>query len=124
MAYKSGLEKAVAKAFKNKGIKFEYEAEVVHFIQPEKKRKYTPDFRVQTKDGTVLFVETKGRLTRQDRQKMIWVKEQNPKLHIVLLFQNSSIPIQKGSPTSYGDWADKNGFEFYDFRKGLPAQWT
>lgn len=123
MSYKSKFEQDVARAFKQAGIKFEYEPLVVGFTQPAKERKYTPDFRAKTRKG-VLLVETKGRLTRQDRQKLIWVRESNPKLKVILLFMNSSVPIQKGSPTSYGDWAKKNGFEYYDFRFGLPKEWS
>jgi predicted nuclease of restriction endonuclease-like RecB superfamily len=122
LSYKSQFERKVAQAFKENGIKFEYEPMVVDFTQPEKKRKYTPDFRIKTKKGT-LVVETKGRLTREERQKLIWIRDSNPKLKIILMFMNSSVPIQKGSPTSYGDWAKKNGFEYHDFRFGLPKDW-
>lgn len=123
MGFKSGFEASFAKALKANGIKFEYEPMVVSFVQPEKKRKYTPDFKIRTKSKGVLVVETKGRLTRADRQKMLMIRESNPKLNVILLFQNSSIPIQKGSKTTYGDWAKDNGFEFYDFRNGIPKEW-
>lgn len=123
MAYKSGFEKTLAKDFTKHGIEFEYESMVVPFVQPEKKRKYKPDFIITTKNAGVCIVEAKGRLTRADRQKLIMVRESNPKLHIILLFQNASIPIQKGSKTTYGDWCDDNGFEYYDYRKGLPSKW-
>lgn len=123
MSYKSQFEKNVAKAFKVNGIKFEYEPEVVHFIQPEKKRKYIPDFKVRTKKAGVFLVETKGKLTAEDRKKLVWVKEQNPKLKLILVFMNSRNKLRKGSPTSYGEWATKNGFEWYDFDNGIPNAW-
>lgn len=123
MAYKSQFEEHVAKAFKAAGIKFEYEPMVVDFTEPEKKRKYTPDFKARTKAG-VLVIETKGKLDRETRKKMILVKEQNPKLNVVILFMDSRKPILKGSKTTYGDWATKNGFKWYDFRNGgLPKEW-
>lgn len=124
MTYRSKFEANVAKEFKNHGIKFVYEPEVVHFIQPEKARKYTPDFRLTFKKGRgSILVETKGRLTSEDRKKLIWVREQNPKIKLVLLFMDSRKTLTKVSKTSYGDWCRKNDFEFYDFRFGLPKEW-
>ena len=123
MAYRSKFESNVAKEFKAKGVSFEYEPKVLAFTQPAKERKYTPDFYIRTKTGVTTLVETKGKLTAEDRAKMVWVKEQHPKEKIVILFMNSSVKLRKGSKTTYSDWARKNGFEFYDFRFGLPKEW-
>lgn len=119
-AYRSGFESKVAKALRSGKIPFDYESKQYKFVQPEKKRTYTPDFCLPS-TGTV--VECKGRLTIFDRQKLLWVKESNPDLRLVILFQNADVKIRKGSPTSYGDWASKHGFEWYDFRQGLPNKW-
>lgn len=97
---------------------------MVHFLQPEKKRKYHPDWELTTKAGDVLLIETKGKLTVQDRQKLVLVKEQHPKLQLVILFQNASVKLRKNSPTSYGEWATKQGFKWFDWKKGLPTEWT
>ena|SRR3990167_580280 len=123
MTYKSQFEKNVAKEFKAHGIRFEYEPEVVRFLQPEKERKYTPDFKIRTKTGITCLVETKGRLTSEDRKKMVWVKEQHPKKKIILIFMNAANTLTKRSKTTYADWARKNGFEYVDFRFGLPKEW-
>lgn len=123
MTYKSQFERNVAKQFKTDGIKFEYEADVVQFTQPEKKRKYTPDFRIKDKDGCTCYIETKGKFTHEDRQKMIWVRDQHPDKRFILLFMNSTVKLRKGSKTTYGDWCRKNNFEFHDFRLGLPKEW-
>ena len=123
MAYRSKFEVNVSKAFKTNGIKFEYEPETWGFTQPKKDRKYTPDFKIRTKTGITLFVETKGRLTSEDRKKILWVLEQNPKKKLVLVFQNSANTITKASRTTYADWCRKNSIEFYDFRFGLPKEW-
>ena len=122
-SYKSQFEKNFAKSLRDSGIKFEYEPLVVSFIQPEKQRKYIPDFRVRTKEG-VRVVETKGKLTIEDRKKLVWVAEQNPKLKLIIVFMNSKNKLRKNSPTTYGQWATKNGFEWYDFNDGLPQAWT
>jgi hypothetical protein len=123
MSYKSKFEKNFAKVLKENGITFKYEPMVVAFTQPEKKRKYLPDFELKTKKAGVFLVETKGKLTHEDRQKLVWVKEQNPKMKLILVFMNSNNKLRKNSPTTYGQWATKNGFEWYDFRQGLPEEW-
>ena len=121
-SYKSKFEQNFAKALKTNGIKFEYEQVLVSFVQPEKKRKYYPDFKIRTDEG-VFIVETKGRFTAEDRKKMIWVRECNPDLNVILMFQNSNVPIRKGSKVTYADWCRKNNYKFFDFRFGLPKSW-
>lgn len=123
LAYKSKYEIQVAKTLRKFGISFKYEPEVVEFLQPEKRRKYTPDFKIEVKGEGPIYIETKGKLTAQDRFKMQWVKEQNPAKKFVLLFMNADVKLRKGSKTTYGDWATKAGFEWYDFRRGLPTKW-
>jgi hypothetical protein len=97
----------------------EYEPDKLKFKQPEATRTYIPDWKV--KDG--VYIETKGKLTPEDRKKMIWVKEQYPDYTFYIFFQNGRVKIRKGSKTSYGDWATKAGFEWSDLRDGLPESW-
>lgn len=123
MAYKSKFEINVAKSLKTHKIDFKYEPDVVEFLQPEKKRKYTPDFKIEVVGEGSIYIETKGKLTAQDRFKMQWVKEQNPDKKFVLLFMNADVKLRKGSKTTYGNWASKAGFEWYDYRRGLPEKW-
>lgn len=59
----------------------------------------------------VIF-ETKGRLVADDRKKLIRVKESHPDYRIILVFERPNNKIRKGSPTTYSDWATKNGFEW------------
>ena len=118
--YKSNLERSVASLLKKKKIKFQYESQKVRFVQPAKKRVYKPDFELPE---TGVFVECKGRLTLADRQKMVWVKEQNPDLRLVILFSKPYNTIRKGSRTTYADWAKENGFDFADWEKGIPERW-
>lgn len=114
--FKSKFEQQVREALPNS---VEYEPEALPFVQPAVKRKYIPDWKVR--DG--VFIETKGKLTAEDRKKMIWVKEQYPTYTFYMLFMNASNKIRKGSPTTYGDWASKSGFEWADFRDGIPKKW-
>jgi hypothetical protein len=118
--YKSQFERNVAASFKKQGIKYGYETRKFPFVQPSKKRNYTPDFELQE---TGLFVECKGKLTKEERDKLIWIKETYPDLPFVLLFMRARNPIRKGSKTSYSQWATANGFENYDWEAGgIPTE--
>jgi len=114
--YKSKLEVQVAEYL---GENAEYETEYISFTQPEKSRRYCPDFK--TKAG--VFIECKGKWVAEDRIKHVWLKEQHPEKRIVMLFQNPDVKINKRSKTTYGDWATKNGIEWYDWRtKTIPKE--
>ena len=118
--YKSKFESNVAASFRKHKVPFAYETRKFPFVQPAKKRNYTPDFELPE---TGLFVECKGKLTKEERDKLIWIKETYPDLPFVLLFMRARNPIRKGSKTSYSDWADANGIEWYDWeRGGIPAE--
>ena len=119
--FKSNFEELVATTLKQKGVKFGYETTKLPFLQPEKKRVYKPDFELPE---TACFIETKGKLTVADRQKMVWIKEQYPNLRIVILFQRADNFIRRGSKTRYSDWADSVGIEWADWHKdGIPTNW-
>ena len=119
--YRSGLEEQFADECTSLGISYEYEKTKFPFTQPAKQRTYTPDFQLQKKNGEKLIIETKGRLTLQDRQKMIWFKEQYPEMDIRFIFTNSKGKISKTSKTTYGMWCDQKGFPYAD--KFLPLEW-
>ena len=118
--YRSGFERLVAQSLKQRKAKVVYEPKKIPFTQPEKTRTYTPDWLFV---DTGIYVETKGRLTKADRDKLVWVKNQHPDLQIVILFQDAEVPIRRGSKTTFGDWATKNGFEWADFDAGIPRRW-
>tara|TARA_R110000787_G_scaffold32754_3_gene86557 strand:- start:4616 stop:4945 length:330 start_codon:yes stop_codon:yes gene_type:complete len=90
-----------------------YEPDVIEYIQPQKTRKYNPDFKIEKN----VYIEAKGKLDISTRQKMVWFKESNPDVRIIFLFMNPSNKINKRSKTTYGDWSTKVGFEWLDFRK-------
>ena len=95
-----------------------YEPFTIPFVQPSKERKYLPDFA--NKKDKNLIIEGKGRLVSEDRKKLLWVKEQHPELRIIIIFGKADNKLFKGSKTTYGDWAQANGFEWYDIRNKLP----
>ena len=115
--YRSGLEEQLDDTLKERGIDGQYEQHKVSYTKPATNHTYTPDFRLP--NG--IFIETKGRFVLADRQKHILIKQQNPKLDIRFVFQNSKNKIRKGSNTTYADWCIKHGFLYAD--KNIPAEW-
>tara|TARA_R110000787_G_scaffold89750_5_gene189830 strand:+ start:7151 stop:7663 length:513 start_codon:yes stop_codon:yes gene_type:complete len=115
--FRSGLEERVSEQLAFLGIVDCYETMKISFLQPEKRRTYTPDFILP--NGIV--VETKGFFTTQDRQKHLWVKEQHPHLDIRFVFTNSRSKIRKGSKTTYADWCTKYGYAYAD--QSIPVEW-
>lgn len=97
------------------GIPNEYEPDVFKYTLP--KGKYTPDFKIfkQTKqDGSPIYLEYKGVFSGKDRRKLRYVRQSNPTLDLRLVFERSSNKLNKYSKTTYGEWATKNGFKWYD----------
>lgn len=120
LTLRSNLEKKVATFLdKHSAAGYGYEDQVLHYVVPESKHKYTPDFTLP--NG--IIVEVKGRLTAADRKKMLLVREHNPDKDIRFLFAVDN-KISKSSKTTYGSWAEKKGFKYHVSKDGkLPAQW-
>lgn len=115
--FRSGLEAKVSEQLDSLGVAYQYEPFKVPFMQPAKKRTYTPDFVLP--NG--IYIETKGRFTVADRQKHLMIRESNPHLDIRFVFTNSRNKISKGSKTTYADWCVKHGFQYAD--KLIPEVW-
>lgn len=114
--YRSGLEKRVSKELEEAGVKYEYETKKIKY-RVEEDRTYTPDFILP--NG--IIVETKGRFTTADRKKHLLIQNQQPRLDIRFVFQNSRAKLYKGSKTTYGQWCEKYGFMYAD--KSIPEEW-
>lgn len=99
--------------------KSEYEVDKLKFIQPAKERYYLPDFKLP--NG--VYIEVKGRLTVEDRQKMLWVKAQYPDKIFCFIFGNGNNKLTKKSKTTYLDWAKQHGFEAIDVSQAIPKRW-
>lgn len=115
--YRSGLEARVAKELTALDISFEYEKHKIKFTQPQAHRTYTPDYLLP--NG--IWIETKGKFESDDRKKHLWVQEQHPELDIRFVFTNPNAKINKGSPTSYAMWCEKNNFKYA--AKSIPKEW-
>ena len=116
--YRSGYEKRVAKALRDKGIEFEFEKEKIDYTIPSSKHKYIPDFKIGS-----IYVEAKGNFDRQSRVKMILVIEQNPDKDIRLLFMRNN-KIAKNSKTTYTKWCEDRGIKSAVSSNGeIPEEW-
>lgn len=120
--YKSGLEHKVAERLMELSYPVRYEEISLQYIVPERKAKYTPDFVFTKKDSNIMYVETKGRWTSADRQKMKHVLASNPNLDIRIVFQNPQQKISKGSSTTYEAYALKIGIK-HVAKRDIPQEW-
>lgn len=116
--WRSGLEESVATSLKNRGVAFEYETLAIPFLQPQKPRKYTPDYILP--NG--IIIETKGQFVTSDRHKHLLVKEQYPDLDIRFVFSNDNQRISKQSQTTYAIWCASKGFPYA--KKDVPQAWV
>lgn len=120
--YKSGLEHVVAEAIKSTPYDLKYETEIINYVVPERKAKYTPDFVFTKRNGQFMFVETKGRWTTADRTKMKHVLASNPGIDIRMVFQNPNQRLSKTSKTTYAEYALKLGIK-HVAKKDIPSEW-
>ena len=120
--YKSGLELTVAEQIKSNNYDVNYETEIIHYVVPESKHKYTPDFVFTKKNGELMYIETKGRWTATDRKKMKHVLQCNPGIDLRIVFQNPNQKISKGSKTTYEMYANKLGIQHVS-KKDIPTEW-
>jgi hypothetical protein len=119
--YRSGLEDQVIADLEWRGILYEYETVKVPYTQPSKARTYNPDIMLKKKDGSIMYIEVKGKLDVDTRYKHQWIKQQYPDMDLRFVFGNWSNKIMKGSPTSYKDWSDKMGIPCAN--KYIPEEW-
>lgn len=73
---------------------------------------YEPDFVLgEMSDGRIMLIEAKGYMEASCRRKYVaFAKEHSDTYELRFVFQNASRKITKGSKTTYGGWATKNGF--------------
>ena len=121
--YKSGFEMETAEFLEGIGRFEGYETETIEFTQPEKVRKYTPDFAITKKCGGKMYIETKGRWLTDDRMKHRYIMASRPELDIRLVFMNPNVKISKGSKTTYATYCEKYGMKYSAVAKKVPAEW-
>jgi hypothetical protein len=112
--YRSGLEEEIAKQLEDNQVDYLYEKERITY---HRTCYYLPDFKLP--NG--IFIEAKGRFTKEDRGMLLKVKKQHPEIDIRLVFSRSKAKINKGSATTYGQWCERWGFPYAD--KQIPEEW-
>ncbi len=130
-AYRSGLEREVAKELKLANADYEYEPKdgKIEYTVPESYHKYTPDFVIKTKSGKIIIVETKGIWDSEDRRKHLLIRQQHPDLDIRFVFTRSKSRIRKGSKTTYACICSGlgrgpfKGIEWKFADKSIPQEW-
>ena len=120
--YRSWFEVDIAIDALKSGIIFEYEKEHIIWIEPEKVRKYNPDYFVETKSGNLIIVEAKGRWTPEDRKKICYVTEQNPRLDVRMLFERDNTLSKSPKSKKYSEWCDRKGIK-YAVGRAIPEEW-
>ncbi len=114
---RSKLEDEVEKELKTTGHEYAYESDYLHYVQPETKRSYNPDF---TLDNGI-FIEVKGKLDVPTRKKMKLVKEHNPDADIRFVFDRNNKLSKAKKSWRYEDWCRINGFQCCFIRPGRTA---
>lgn len=100
------------------------------------KSTYEPDFILQVGEK-ILCAEVKGRFrTRSEASKYLDIREAIQKngykgkaAEIIFIFQDANTPMpfvrkrKDGTKQTVGQWAEKNGFRFQCYKRGL-KKWT
>ena len=121
----SESEVSFAKECDRLNIPWMYEPESFDWFMPSKK--YTPDFKIMRGDRTYFYVEYKGFLWQEDKQKMKAIKEQHPDIDIRFVFANSKSPVhgaktrKNGTKQSHAEWAEAHGFLWAE--GFIPSSW-
>ena len=89
-----------------------YEPYKIQYIIPESKHNYTPDFVIDN-----IIFELKGRWTREDRKKIIYIHSQHPEYNLIMVFQNENLPIYKGSKVTYAKFCQKMNINYINAKQ-------
>ena len=116
LPYRSKFELKVAADLGKRKVDFQYEK--ISFDYVPKIRNYTPDFYLPE---SKIYIETKGRLTTNDRVKHLLIKEQYPDLDIRFVFVNANNKISRTSKTTYANWCDRHKFLWAESL--VPMEW-
>lgn len=121
VTFRSKFETAIAQQIEDMKCEVLYETDKIEYIVPEHISHYTPDFKLTTKSGKIIYIETKGRFDADDRKKQKILHTQLNNIDIRLVFQNAYVKITKNSRTTYADWCDKNNIKWAN--KYIPTDW-
>lgn len=124
MSYRNNFEEQTAQSLVANGATFSYEDTKIPYTVSGT---YLVDFKITTKSGNTIYIETKGNGRSFDhsvRRKMIAVKEQHPEIDLRIVFYSDGKigPKRKdGTHMCQSDWATKHNFK-YSIRQ-IPLDW-
>ena len=117
--FASGFEVKFYKNLKVRKIKVEYEPDKLQYVL--KPKVYTPDFKIKKRDGSEMYIETKGYWRVDDRLKMLAVIQQNPDKDIRMVFSDASKKIYKNSKTTYAQYCNTHNIKWAEGI--IPKEW-
>jgi hypothetical protein len=119
-AFRSKLEKRIARQLKRAGVKWTYESTKIPYIKNGKISHYHPDFHVNRR----FHLEAKGYFVggARDRHKLLLVKAQHPDLDLRIVFEREGHLVSPYSSMTYADWAEENGIPWGGGGK-VPEEW-
>ena len=112
---RSGFEDKAVDLLGKYKIEYEYEPKEKRlcYTVPSKNHKYTPDIVIND-----YYFELKGYIRDlSTRMKYVYIKEQNPDITLVMVFQDPNLKIRKGSKTTYKEWFEAKGIKCLDFKQ-------
>ena len=86
-------------------------------------RHYTPDWKVVRPNGTIFYLEFKGKLDQEQRSKLLGIKESLPDLDLRIVLEKPKNKISSRSATRYYQWCENNGFPWTSGDIGIPQSW-
>lgn len=77
----------------------------IPYVVPATNHLYNCDFALKKKDGTIMYVEYKGRWEFSDMEKHRLVQQQHPEKDIRIIFERDPMKqtVRKGSKTTYAE---------------------
>lgn len=98
---------------------FPHHSEWIHY---NIEHKYEPDFKLECKDGKIIYIEIKGYFQdRAEATKYTWInKALKEHEELVFIFERPDKPIhfqakrRDGTKMSHREWCVKNGFRIFD----------
>lgn len=115
MGYRSMSEVRFAARLNKLKVPFDYEKDKLTYQHAP--QKYTVDFTLKNKKtDEPIYIEYKGKLDAATRKKMRSIKRCNPDTDLRIVFEKPRNKIFKGSKTTYGEWATKVGYKWYDVK--------
>lgn len=113
---RSGFERTLVSSLKTRKVDYQYEPTKLPYVLHHN---YVPDFYLAKQN---IYIEAKGKLTPEDRTKMLAVKKQYPDLDIRFVFMRGSNKLSsKPKSKTYMEWAESNGFLAADGE--IPEEW-